>query len=348
MLLKERLGVRTIWRCHIGLSERTPVTAAVWRFMRPFLESYDHAVFTTRGYVPAFLADRTSIIRPAIDTLSEKNRELRPHRLVGTLCHAALAAAEIPPLTEPFEAPACRLGRDGDWSPACDDEDLGLLARPVVTQISRWDRLKGFEPLLEAFVRLKRDGDAHPDAVHRRRIKLARLVLAGPDPSSVTDDPEGRGVLDALAAAYRRLDRSLQPDVAVIALPMGSRRENALMVNALQRCSTVVVQNSIREGFGLTATEAMWKGLPVVVSSADGLREQVTDGREGRVVADPTDTASLAQVLDEILCDRAGRDELGRRAQRRVATEFVVLAQIAAWLRALAACARRPARAVSR
>jgi trehalose synthase len=338
VLLKQRLGVHTIWRCHIGLAERTPVTAAAWRFMRPFLEAYDHAVFTTRAYVPGFLANRASIIRPAIDPLGDKNRELRTHRLTGVLCNASLAVEHTPLVAEPYRAPAQRLGPGGSWRPAHADGDLGLITRPVVTQISRWDRLKGFEPLLEAFVRLKRDHAAHPDPLHRRRIALARLVLAGPDPASVTDDPEGQAVLDALTATYHRLDPALQEDVALIALPMVSTRENALMVNALQRCSTVVVQNSIREGFGLTATEAMWKGLPVVVSSADGLREQVTDGREGRMVGDPTNARDLARVLDEVLCDRDARDRLGRAAQRRVATEFLVLAQLGVWLRTLARC----------
>jgi trehalose synthase len=346
MLLKRRLGVRTIWRCHIGFGERTPVTAAAWRFMRPVLETYDHAVFTTRAYVPGFLADRASVIRPAIDPLSEKNRYLATHRLVEVLSSASLAGDVVPPLAEPFRAPAVRLGGDGRWMPARSGGDLGLLTGPIVTQISRWDRLKGFEPLLEAFVRLKRREMCHGDERRRRRIALTRLVLAGPDPASVTDDPEGQDVLDALAAAYRRLEPPLRQAVALVALPMASATENALMVNALQRCSTVVVQNSIREGFGLTVTEAMWKGVPVVVSPADGLREQVTDGREGRMIGDPHDADDLARVLAQVLGDPHECDGLGRRAQRRVASEFTLLVQLAAWLRTLGACVRQPVQGI--
>ena len=92
---------------------------------------------------------------------------------------------------------------------------------------------------------------------HHRLLELLRLVLAGPDPDSVQDDPEGREVFDELVAAYQALEPALQRDVALLCLPMDSRKENALMVNALQRCTTVAVQNSIQEGFGLTATEAM-------------------------------------------------------------------------------------------
>lgn len=343
-VLKQRLGVRTLWRCHIGLAERTPVTARAWRFMRPVLETYDRAVFTTRAYVPGFLAGRASVIRPAIDPLSDKNRDLTPRRLVSVLCNAGLAADHKPVLTAPFRAPAQRLGADGQWNAAGTDGDLGLLTRPVITQISRWDRLKGFEPLLEAFVRLKRGHAAARDEVSRRRIGFTRLVLAGPDPASVSDDPEGQEVLDALVETYRRLPAKLQVDVALLALPMTSASENALMVNALQRCSTIVVQNSIREGFGLTATEAMWKSLPVVVSSADGLREQVTDGREGRVVTDPNDVDDLARVLGDVLGDPREREALGRRAQRRVVTEFLLLTQLAVWLEALATCVLEPVR----
>lgn len=343
-LLKQRLGVRTIWRCHIGLGERTPITAAAWRFMQPFLETYDHAVFTTRAYVPGFLADRASVIRPAIDPLSDKNRELGTHRLVEILSNASLVAAPASAVGQPFRAVAQRLGGDGRWSPANAAGDLGLLTGPVITQVSRWDRLKGFEPLLEAYVRFKQNPSGRAHELHGRRVACTRLVLAGPDPTSVSDDPEGREVLDTLARAYRRLDPALQRDVALVALPMASATENALMVNALQRCSTVVVQNSIREGFGLTVTEAMWKSVPVVVSSADGLREQVTDRCEGRMVADPTDVDALACVLDQILGDPAESEALGRRAQRRVVAEFVLLVQLAAWLRTLAACAQRPAR----
>ena len=88
--------------------------------------------------------------------------------------------------------------------------------------------------------------------------------MAGPDPSSIQDDPEGKRVLEDLCATYCALDADVQRDIILLALPMSSRKRNALMVNALQRCSAIVVQNSHREGFGLTVTEAMWKGVPVL------------------------------------------------------------------------------------
>jgi trehalose synthase len=340
-LLKGWLGVKAIWRCHVGLAERTPVTAAVWRFLREAVAPYDHTVFSDPRYIPGFLRERASIVRPAIDPLSHKNRELTPHRLAGILCNGGLAVDHTPVLTGGYTESARRLLPDGRWAPATTLGDLGLLTRPIVTQISRWDRLKGFTPLLQSFVALKRRRGQARDPLHRRRLELVRLVLAGPDPTSVADDPEALAVLEELSAAYRSLAPDLQPDVALITLPMGSRRENALMVNALQRCSTVIAQNSIQEGFGLTATEAMWKAAPLVVSGAYGLRQQVRDGIEGRVVADPHDIGALAAALDDVLVDRAQRERMGRQAQRRVHEEFLVLSKVRTWLGILTDAVKR-------
>jgi trehalose synthase len=218
---------------------------------------------------------------------------------------------------------------------------VGLLHRPIVCQISRWDRLKGFGPLLEAFVRLKRRLDdpvyAGEDG-HRRRLEATRLVLAGPDPSGVSDDPEAREVLDELTEAYGLLPEKLQEDVVLLRLPMESRKENALMVNALQRCSTIVVQNSIREGFGLTATEAMWKRLAVIGTHACGLRQQIRPGVDGLLVRDPLDPDEVADTVDRLLRDVPRRQILARNAQRRVHKDFLIFSQLSGWLRLLAEC----------
>jgi len=219
-----------------------------------------------------------------------------------------------------------------------------LLYRPVVSQISRWDRLKGFLPLLRGFERLKRGRGRQPasvDARHRRRLEIVRLVLAGPDPESIQDDPEGRAVFAELRSAYAALDPSLQRDVAVISLPMDSRKTNALMVNALQHCAVLAVQNSLREGFGLTVTEAMWKRTPVLGTHAVGIRHQVRDGLDGRLVHDPEDPAEIARMLDTIIADPKSRDAWGRNGQRRVQDEFLVFGQVCKWLRLLAAVAGR-------
>ncbi|WP_243337103.1 glycosyltransferase [Anaeromyxobacter soli] len=346
-LLKAMPGLHAIWRCHIGLEVESPIASAAWTFLRPYAERHDHAIFSAPEYVPGFLAARASVMRPTIDPLGHKNRELSPHKLVGVLCNSALVAGAHPVLTPPFAHPALRLRSDGTFAPADQPSDIGLLFRPVVTQVSRWDRLKGFRPLLDGFLALKRragDG-AHPPR-HRRRLEIVRLVLAGPDPAAIQDDPEAREVLAELTAAYRALEPGAQADVAVLTLPMASVKENALMVNALQRCSTVVVQNSLREGFGLTATEAMWKAVPVLGTQAWGLRQQIRDGVDGRLVTHPDDPEELAQVLDEMLADPKQRFVWGQNGQRRVHDAFLVFGQVSEWLRVLGEC-DGPARAAA-
>lgn len=337
-LVKERTGLPFVWRCHIGLDTQNVSTRAGWEFLRPWLEPYDRTVFSLPAYVPDFLSDEAEIIHPAIDPLSHKNRPLSTHKLAGVLVNAGLVTTTHPVVTQPFATPALRLQPDGSFAAAGQGEDLGLLFRPIVTQVSRWDRLKGFVPLLRGFVHLKQGRFARNDELsdrHRRRLDLVRLVLAGPDPGSIQDDPEGLEVFQEICGLWHELDPELQRDIAVLSLPMASRKVNALMVNALQRCSTVVVQNSLQEGFGLTVTEAMWKGCPVMGSRAAGIRAQLTDGEMGRLV-DASDPHAVAQTLDYMLEEDKQRAAWGRNATRRVYDHFLVLTQVRRWLETLA------------
>ena len=336
-ILRRELDVRSVFRCHIGLDGSTPQTRAAWEFLKPHADVYDHAVFTAPEYIPDFLAGRAGIIRPAIDPLGHKNRDLLVPRLVGILCNAGLVAEQHPVVPARYAQMATRLAPDGSFAPAHDAGGVGLLFRPIVTQISRWDRLKGFKPLLDGFIRLKeRAASAPAGSPHRRRLELVRLVLAGPDPAAVADDPEAQEVLQELTAAYVALPAALQADVALISLPMAVRKENELIVNALQRCSSVVMQNSLQEGFGLTVTEAMWKRAAVLGSRACGIRQQIRDGVDGRLIQHPEDPAEIAESLDAVLEDVAGRIRLGQNAQRRVNDEFLVFTQVRNWLAALA------------
>lgn len=336
--LKEELGVHTVWRCHIGLDEHVPQTIAAWRFMRPFAETYDQAVFSAPEYIPGYLAGRVAIIHPAIDPLSEKNRDLPLHKLVGIIWNADLGVQSGPILTADYDFKAMRLQPDGSFDFATMPEDIGLLSRPIITQVSRWDRLKGFRPLMQGFRELKlRLSNGVKDPVHRRRLELVRLVLAGPDPASVQDDPEGLQVIEELVEDYVAFEPDIQADIALVSLPMESAHFNALMVNAIQRASTIVVQNSLREGFGLTVTEAMWKQKAVLGNSrAVGLRQQIRDRIDGCMITDPEDTTEIAATLNEMLADPAGRDTWGNAAQRHVHEEFLVLSQISHWLHVLA------------
>lgn len=348
--LKRRIGIRTIWRCHIGLDRRTPATEAAWKFLQPHVQAYDHAVFSAAEYIPSYLVGKASVIHPAIDPLSHKNRELSAHKLVGILCNAGLMKSPHPVLTPDWDHQALRLHPDGRFLPAHEEDGVGLMFRPVITQVSRWDHLKGWQPLLEGFLRLKQRyrGNRAKGASgrHRHRIGIARLVLAGPDPSAIKDDPEGKEVLASLCQAFCRMKPEEQESVALLSLPMASGKQNHLLVNVIQRCSTVVVQNSLQEGFGLTATEAMWKRVPVLGSSACGLRLQIRDRIDGRLTGNPQDPDEIAEGLDEMLSKPVQRELYGRSAQRRVYDRFLVFTQVENWLRMLSAAAaksRQPA-----
>lgn len=337
-LLRRDKDIAAIWRCHIGLDRNTAETGAAWAFLDACASTYDHAVFTAPEYIPSCLAGRSTIIHPGIDPLSHKNRDLSVHKLVGILANGALIRPPGSMLTPPFPKPAQRLQRGGTWAPATEPEEIGLLHRPIVTQISRWDRLKGFLPLIEGFVTLKRDlkSRTNLDDRHRQSLQLARLVLAGPDPGSIEDDPEGKEVLADLCEFYAGLEPGFQDDVAIVLLPMSSAKHNALLVNALQRCSDVVAQNSLQEGFGLTATEAMWKHAAVMGSFAVGLRQQIRPDLDGRLVRDPENPHEIAAALDDLLGDPRKREMLGRRAQQRVHDDFLVFTQVRRWVVLLA------------
>lgn len=259
--------------------------------------------------------------------------------------------------------------------PSLVENSIPVLQRPVITQISRWDKLKGWMPLLQGFVLLKQDpegwvrrlvvggepqevcggtgpalsqlvtascaGCLSPEAAtsysadkHLHVLKNCLLLLAGPDPAFIADDPEGKQVLEELKAAYEALPPSIAEDVRIVLLPMENPVENALMVNALQRASFIVVQNSLREGFGLTATEAMYKRTPFVgTAQAVGLRTQVKHGVDGVLVAgDPSVPENVAAALNLILGDNLLREEVAVNGQRTAVEHFLVFAQLASWM----------------
>jgi trehalose synthase len=341
-LLKEALGLPALWRCHIGLDASNAATEMAWDFLKPWVTTYDKSIFSLRDYVPDFLGEEAEVIHPAIDPLSPKNRPLQANERTTILRRAQLAATPPQTPVEPVSNPAKRLQPDGTFAPATQPEDIGLLPRPIVTQVSRWDRLKGFAPLLRGFVQMKDPAfiDEHATSeLHRVTLSLSRLVLAGPAPSAIADDPEGKEALRALCDLWLDLPPERRQDVAVVTLPMDSRRANALMVNALQRSSAVIAQNSVQEGFGLTVTEGMWKGMPILGTRAAGIDEQVVDGETGRLLPRADDPTGLAHALADLLADRKRRQEWGRNARRRVRERYLVFTQVQRWLDVLAEAA---------
>jgi trehalose synthase len=334
-MLKEQLPVLSIWRSHIGLDEDNAATRSAWGFLGPYLDAYDHAVFSAPEYIPDRLAGRSTVIYPGIDPLSAKNCELSLTGAVQVLCTGGLVVCPGPTVEPPYTYPALRVLPDGRSAPANAMEDIGLLTRPIITQVSRWDRLKGFRPLMEAFASLKQSiygGETAPDPAHRRRLDLVRLVLAGPEAEAIQDDPESKEVLEELRGVYVSLHPAIQDDIAIVTLPMHSQEQNALLVNALQRASSLVVQNSLREGFGLTIAEAMWKRVPVLSNSRSvGPRTQIRDRLDGRLIEDPSDPSQLEHAINEMLSLPEARQEWGRNGQRRVHELFLATGQLRSW-----------------
>jgi len=186
----------------------------------------------------------------------------------------------------------------------------------LVVQVSRWDRLKDPAGVLEAFIRyIASRAEAH-------------LVLAAPDPGSVADDPEGPQVFAEVVNAWRRLPDDLRQLVHIAGLPMEDVDENAIIVNALQRRAEVVVQKSVAEGFGLTVSEAMWKGKAVVASRVGGIQDQVEDGQTGLLIDDSHDLQAFGNAVVSLLGDRERTVRLGENAKRRVARLFLAPRQL--------------------
>ena len=316
-LLRAEMEIRAVWRCHIGLDGENAATRMAWEFLRPYAEAYDRAVFSIPDYIPWFLAGRSSVIHPGIDPLSHKNRGLSLHKHVGILCAAGLTRPHWHMLTPPFEPRARRLQPEGTWGEATDPDDIGLLHGPVLTQVSRWDRLKDPCGVLAGFARLD---DARSHGAH--------LVLAGPSAVGVTDDPEGASVLLEVVAAWGRLPDDVRRRVHIVSLPTIDVDENAAMVNALQRHAAVIVQKSLQEGFGLTVTEAMWKARPVIASGVGGIRDQIDHGVHGLLLADPRDLDAFASALERVLADPAEARRMAEQGRARVLERYLGLGSL--------------------
>ena len=252
-----RPGQRWVWRCHIDLSR---ADAEVLGFLSPHVLQHDAAVFSHVSFVPD-LSIPSYLAPPSIDPLADKNRDL--------------SEAEMDALLEPL-----RLPHD----------------TPLVTQVSRFDRLKDPVGVVDAF------------ALARRRER-AHLVLAG---GAADDDPEGAAVLDEVRqrAAGRR-------DVSILLLPPDAH----LAINALQRRSTVVVQKSLREGFALTVSEALWKRRAVVAGAVGGIPLQIVHERTGLLVRS---VEGCAFQVTRLLRDGNLRRRLGQAGRTRVRGHFLL------------------------
>ncbi len=256
---------RWVWRCHIDLSNPHP---QVWGFLRPFIEQYDAAIFSSQSFarqlpIPQYL------FYPCIDPLSEKNK----------------------PLDESIVQKVC--------------DEFGVdRSRPIVTQVSRFDRLKDPVGVVQAFKLAKKYVDC-------------QLVLAG---GGASDDPEGAIVLGEVREAAGN-----DPDIIILELPPWC----ALEINALQQASTLVVQKSIKEGFGLTVTEALWKSKPTIASAVGGIPNQVIDKLTGMLVHS---VEGCAYQIRYLLTHPEFAAQLGRNGRENVKENFLMTTNLRRWL----------------
>lgn len=256
---------RWIWRCHIDLSSPHP---GVWDFLRPLVEQYDAAIFSSPSFTRQ-LSIPQYLFYPCIDPLSEKNKELEESYL----------------------------------EKICDDFGIDR-SRPVITQVSRFDRLKDPVGVVEAYKLVKKYVDC-------------QLVLAG---GGASDDPEGAAVLEEVRQAAGD-----DPDVILLNLPPWC----ALEINALQRISTVVVQKSLKEGFGLTVTEALWKSKPVIAGAVGGIPTQVVHKLTGALVHS---VEGCAYQLRYLLTHPEFARQLGKNGREHVKENFLITTNLKRYL----------------
>ena len=312
-----RLGTRVVWRCHVGRDTQNEVTEQGWGFLRRYVEHAEALVFSRREYAPAWAASmRVAVIPPSIDPYSVKNMPLAPEHVDAVLAQVGLVTGADPDGPVAYVRPDGSLGavtpRGANGGIVVDGEPPPY-GEPLVVQVSRWDRLKDMTGVIEGFAR----------ALDGHDLGGAHLLLAGPELSGVSDDPEDAEVLDECRVAWRKLPVPVRRRVHLATMPMGDEDENAVIVNALQRYATVVVQKSLVEGFGLTVTEAMWKGRPVVASRLGGIQDQIVDGRDGLLVPDPYDLDEFAAILSRPLIDPELAQRLGAAAHARVQSEYL-------------------------
>ncbi len=263
-----------IWRCHIDLSEPNE---PAWSYIKKFILRYDNTVFSVDKFAQSDLPNEKSLIAPAIDPMTMKNRQLDRRKREKIL----------------------------------DDHEVDP-DRPIISQVSRFDKWKDPEGVVEVFKKVKDSVDA-------------QLVLLG---APASDDPEGQDIFRQLEQRTRGMD-----DLHII------NKQSDLLVNSIQALSDVVVQKSIREGFGLTVTEALWKATPVVASDTGGLPLQVIDGETGYLCS-PQDYDDFAQkIVDLIENPDLGR-QLGQKGKEHVKNNFLVTRLMLEWIQQIKAILR--------
>lgn len=315
-------GAHVVWSCHIGADEPNDCTRDAWRFLAPYAAHTEYQVFSRPQYAWQNLnPSHVVTIPPCIDAFSTKNQHLDDPTVAAILSAAGLVPdgrATVPPS---FTRHDGTIGRVTSRATMIQDVALPPAGR-VVTQISRWDPLKDHAGVIRGFCE------------HGPQARDVHLVLAGPDPGSIADDPEAEQTLAELRTARDALEPACRRRVHIACLPMQDTDENAAIVNALQRRADVVAQKSLAEGFGLTVAEAMWKAQPTVASRVGGIQDQIEPDVSGLLV-EPADLTGFGTAVTALLEDRHAAASLGAAAQARVRKEYLAPRYLDRYLRLL-------------
>lgn len=255
-----------IWRCHIDASKPF---RPVWNYLKSDIEKYDASIFSLVEFCHP-LPHPMFVILPSIDPLSEKNIELSQQEILETL------------------------------------ELFGIdPKRPILLQVSRYDRFKDPVGVIEAYRLIKKFNPS------------VQLVLAG---GGAPDDPEGEIVLKEV-----KLVSAEDSDIHILMLPGDVPRT----INALQRAADIVIQKSIKEGFGLTVSEGLWKGKPVIGGNVGGIRKQIINGQTGFLVNTPEGAAYRIRYL---LQNCSAMQEMGRIGKEYVHEKFLITRHLREYL----------------
>ena len=250
-----------IWRCHIDL---TNPNEELWDFLTGYLLKYDEIVMSSEKYFKEDLPVDQRLMFPAINPLSEKNKDIPEKTILEHVSKAGIPTD-----------------------------------KPIITQVSRLDPWKDPEGVINVFKLVKEKVDC-------------RLVFCY---NAASDDAEGLRM-------YRKVQRRANKliDTKDIIFVVGN---NEALVNSVQRFSNVIIQKSIREGFCLCVTEALWKGTPVVASNVGGIPCQIDDGQSGFLV-EPQDNEGFAERIIHILKNPDEAKAVGEKAKEKVRREFLI------------------------
>lgn len=289
-----------IWRCHIGYPKRTPTVDRIWELLGEYLRPFQRIVLSDEEY--AFDTDHPiDIIQPSISPFSSKNRN-----------HEG-------PAGQTLENSVSFNRHEFEPKPSLQD----ILDSRYFLHVSRWDGLKGIDRVIAAFDRFVRTSFDEAQDI--------RLVIAGPDSLGVADDPEGREYFEKCAVLHSRLPKEVRRRVYLACISMTDNDANAEIVGRLQQNAHGVFQLSREEGFGLTATEALFRGKPVVVSSAFGLKRQVVNGLNGIVLHEPDIEAKAAEMMRCLATVYSDFEEMAITARANCLRSSTQVAQIPKW-----------------